>query len=157
MFGEFGCMPLVAYGKTKTSSAFKLLARARDLDFNVANAISKQIQNYELDKKHAIENNADDPDYDVDDDVKMERYVEDEYLPLVEESKKYQGIIVSIAPHPCAHLTYHKDMREEIGVVKIKDKYCLFIDGVTADRLGYVKSDLNDKGPHDSNIVHNTR
>ena len=142
MFGEFGCMPLVAYGKTKTSSAFKLLARARDLDFNVANAISKQIQNYELDKKHAIENNVDDPDYDVDDDVKMERYVEDEYLPLVEESKKYQGIIVSIAPHPCAHLTYHKDMREEIGVVRIKDKYCLFIDGVTADRLGYVKSDL---------------
>lgn len=142
MFGEFGCMPLVAYGKTKTSSAFKLLARARDLDFDTANIVSKQIQNYELDKKHALENNADDPDYDVNDDVNIADYVEDEYLPLVEESKQYQGIVVSIAPHPCAHLTYHKDMREEIGVVRLKDKYCLYIDGVTADRLGYVKSDL---------------
>lgn len=33
-------------------------------------------------------------------------------------------------------------MREEIGVVKIKDKYCLYIDGATADKLNYVKSDL---------------
>ena len=98
MFGEFGCMPLVAYGKTKTSSAFKLLARARDLDFDVANTVSKQIQNYELDKKHAIENNSDDPDYNVDDDVHIEDYVEDQYLPLVDESKQYQGIVVSIAP-----------------------------------------------------------
>ena len=142
MFGEFGCLPLVAYGKTKTSSAFKLLARARNLDFDVANAISKQIQNYELDKKHALENNVDDPDYNVDNDIRIENYVEEQYLPLVEDSKQYQGIVVSIAPHPCAHLTYHKDMREEIGVVRIKDKYCLFIDGVTADKLNYVKSDL---------------
>ena len=98
MFGEFGCMPLVAYGKTKTSSAFKLLARARDLDFDIANTVSKQIQNYELDKKHAIENNSDDPDYNVDDDVHIETYVEDQYLPLVEDSKQYQGIVVSISP-----------------------------------------------------------
>lgn len=142
MFGEYGCLPLVAYGKTKTSSAFKLLARARDLDFEIANTISKQIQVYELDKKHAIENNADDPDYNVDDDIILEDYIDPQYLPLVNESKKYQGIILNISPHPCAHLTYHKDMREEIGLIRVKDKLCLFIDGVTADKLGYVKSDL---------------
>lgn len=33
-------------------------------------------------------------------------------------------------------------MREEIGLIRVKDKFCLFIDGVTADKLGYVKSDL---------------
>ena len=142
MFGEFGCLPLVAYGKTKTSSAFKLLARARDLDFDISNQISKQIQDYELDKKHALENNSDDPDYDVDDDVQLSSYVEEEYMDLVNDSKQYQGIIMNISPHPCAHLTYHKDMREEIGVVKLKDKYCLYIDGVTADKLNYVKSDM---------------
>ena len=133
---------MVAYGKTKTSSAFKLLARARELDFDIANKISKQIQNYELDKKHALENNADDPDYRVDEDVHITDYVEDEYLPLVEESKQYQGIVVSIAPHPCGHITWHKDLREEIGLVRIKDKLCAYIDGVTADKIGLVKSDL---------------
>ena len=98
MFGEYGCLPLVAYGKTKTSSAFKLLARARNLDFEIANTISKQIQVYELDKKHAIENNADDPDYNVDDDIILEDYIDPQYLPLVNESKKYQGIILNISP-----------------------------------------------------------
>lgn len=142
MFGEYGCLPMIAHGKTKTSSAFKLLARARDLDFEISNAISKQIQAYELDKKHAIEENEDDPDYDVDDDIHLEDYVDEQYMPIVEDSKQYQGIVVTISPHPCAHLTYHEDLREAIGVLKLKDKICLYIDGVTADKLNYVKSDL---------------
>lgn len=142
MFGEYGCLPIIAYGKTKTSSAFKLLARAKNIDFELSNNISKQIQNYELDKKHASENNTDDPDYNVDDDVQLTSYIEEQYMQLVEDSVKYQGIIMTLSPHPCAHITYHKDMREEIGVIKLKDKYCLFIDGVTADKLNYVKSDM---------------
>lgn len=75
IFGEYGCLPMVAFGTAKTLSAFKLLARARNLDFDVSNLVSKQIQNYELDVKHAKENNADDPDYDVDDDIKISDYV----------------------------------------------------------------------------------
>ena len=98
ILGEYGCLPMIAYGTAKTLSAFKLLARARDLDFETANAVAKQIQNYEMDVKHARENNADDPDYDVDDDVKIESYVEDKYLELIEASKKYKGIITSLSP-----------------------------------------------------------
>lgn len=96
MFGEYGCLPILAYGKTKTSSAFKLLARARNIDFGLSNEISKQIQNYEFDKKIALENNNDDPDYDVDSDILLSDYISEEYLPLVEESKQYQNIIVNI-------------------------------------------------------------
>ena len=142
MFGEYGCLPILAYGKTKTSSAFKLLARARNIDFGLSNEISKQIQNYEFDKKIALENNNDDPDYDVDSDILLSDYISEEYLPLVEESKQYQNIIVNIQPHPCAHTTYHKDLRYAIGTLKIKDEICLYIDGVTADKIGYVKSDM---------------
>ena len=149
MFGEYGCLPMIAYGKNKVSSAFKMLARARDLDFEVANAISKQLQSYELDKKHALENNSDDEDYDVDDHIRLVDYVSPEYLSLVKESEKYQGIIVTLVPHPCAHLTYHKDLREEIGLIRLKAKtgskepqLCVCIDGTTADNLNYVKSDL---------------
>ena len=98
ILGEYGCLPMIAYGTAKTLSAFKLLARARDLDFETANAVAKQIQNYEMDVKHARENNADDPEYDVDDDVQIESYIEDKYLGLIEESKKYKGIITSLSP-----------------------------------------------------------
>lgn len=147
MFGEWGCVPLIAFGKAQTSAAFKLLARAKDLDFEIANKISKQLRSYELDRKHELENAVDD-DFDVDDIIQLRDYIDPEYLDIVEDSKKYRGIILSVSPHPCAHITYHKDLREEVGVVRVKSQtggkvmYCLFMDGATADRLNYVKSDL---------------
>lgn len=149
IFGEHSCYPMVAYGKTKSLSAFKMLARARELDFDTSNAVSKQISVYELDRKHALENNQDDPDYNVDDDIDIMDYVDSQYVPLINDSKQYQNIITSVSPHPCAHLVYHKDLREEIGVIRLKAKtgnkepqMCLLIDGTTADNYGYVKSDL---------------
>lgn len=149
IFGQYSCYPMIAYGKTKTLSAFKLLARARQLDFEVSNTVSKLIQNYELDRKHAIENNQDDPDYNVDDEIHIEQYVDPEYLSLIAESKQYQNIVVSVSPHPCAHLVWHKDLREEIGIIRLKPKvgskepqYCVYIDGATADGVGLCKSDL---------------
>lgn len=142
MFGEYGCLPMVAYGKTKTSSAFKLLARARNLDFALANEISKELASYERALSIAIDENSDDPMYNPEDDVDINDYVDSKYLPLIEESKTYRNIIVSVAPHPCAHLTYHSDLRRDIGVIRVKDKLCLYIDGATADHLNYVKSDL---------------
>lgn len=149
IFGEYGCLPMIAYGTAKTLSAFKLLARARDLDFDTSNIVSKQIQNYELDVKHAKENNQDDPDYDVDDDVKIEDYVEAQYLNLIEDSKQYKGIVTNLSPHPCAHLLLDKDIREEIGVIRVKAKsgnkeavYAAYIDGASADAYGYLKAKL---------------
>ena len=143
ILGEYGCLPMINYGTTKALSAFKLLAKARDLDFTLANEVSKQIKAYELDVKHAEENNADDPDYNVDDDVRIESYVEEQYLDLIEASKKYKGIVLSIGPHPCAHLLLDKDIRREIGVIRIKgDKIVAYIDGTTADSYGFLKLDL---------------
>lgn len=142
ILGEYGCLPMLAYGTAKTLSAFKLLAKARNIDFETANAVAKQIQIYELDAKHAIENNADDPEYNVDDDVKIENYVDDKYLDLIKDSKQYKGIIVSWSPHSCGHLLLDKDIRREIGIVKIKDVYCAYIDGATADAYGYLKLDF---------------
>ncbi len=149
ILGEYGCLPMIAYGTAKTLSAFKLLARARDIDFETANAIAKQIQNYELDVKHAKENNADDPDYDVTEDVQIESYIDQKYIDLIKESKKYEGIVTSLSPHPCAHLLSDKDLRREIGVVRVKSKsgskdaiYAAYIDGKTADTYNYLKADF---------------
>ena len=207
ILGEWGCLPMIAFGTAKTLSAFKLLARARDtaahqwaeadekasllkkkideeekrliqgygnnadlsivktqpyyieyeklleehgaISFAKSNEIAKQIQNYELDVKHAKENNADDPDYDVDDDIQIETYVDEKYLDLIEESKKYKGIITALSPHPCAHLLSDKDLRREIGVIRVKSKsgskeavYAAYIDGKTADSYNYLKADF---------------
>ena len=148
LLGEYGCLPMIAFGTTKTLSAFKMLARARDLDFDTSNAVSKQISSYELDLKHAKDGN-DDPEYNAEDDVRIESYIEEKYLPLINESKMYKGIITSISPHPCARLLLDKDIRREIGVVRVKSKsgskdavYAAFVDGRTADNYNYVKADF---------------
>ena len=45
--------------------------------------------------------------------------------------------------HPCAHLLLDKDIRREIGIIRIKgDKIVTYIDGTTADGYGYLKLDL---------------
>ena len=142
ILGEYGCLPMIAYGTAKTLSAFKLLAKARDIDFDTANAVAKQINTYELDVKHALENNQDDPDYNVAEDIQIESYIDDKYIGLINESKQYRGIITSYGPHPCAHLLLDRDIRREVGVVKVKDLYCAYIDGATADAYGYLKLDF---------------
>lgn len=148
ILGEWGCLPMIAYGTAKTLSAFKLLARARDLDFETSNEISKELQRYEKDVKHAKEANSDDLDYDVNDDILLEDYVSPKYMQLVEDSKQYKGIVTSLSPHPCAHLLLDRDIREEIGIIRVKAKsgnkdaiYAAYIDGTTADAKGYLKAD----------------
>ena len=148
ILGEYGCLTMVAFGTTKTLSAFKMLARARDLDFDTSNEISKQISSYELDLKHAKDGN-DDPDYDPEEDIKIDSYVDEKYIPLINESKKYKGIITSISPHPCARLLLDKDIRREIGIIRLKARsgskdaiYGAFIDGRTADSFNFVKADF---------------
>ena len=149
VFGEHGCYPMISFGKEQTLSAFKLLCRARNIDPQLANDVSKQINNYMLDRKHAIENNEDDPDYDVDDDININDYIDPQYHQLIEDSKEYQGIISTMSPHPCARLIHHSDLRREIGLVSLKGKgkdaprrLTLFIEGSTADDAGYCKADL---------------
>lgn len=147
--GEYGALPMVAFGTCKTLSAFKLLARARNLDFQTANTISEQLKAWELDVKHAKENNQDDPDYDVTEDIQLSDYVSEEYLPLLQDSAKYKGIVVTMSPHPCAHLLLDQDIRRAIGVIQVKAKsgnkppvFAAYIDGVTADANGYLKADF---------------
>ena len=148
ILGEWGCLPMIAFGTNKVLSAFKLLARARDIDFETSNEISKQLKVYQNDLKHAWENNQDDPDYDANDDVRIEDYVDEKYLQIIEDSKQYQGIVTTFSPHPCAHLLLDRDIRREIGVVRVKSKsgnkdavYAAYIDGATADKYGYLKAD----------------
>lgn len=142
VLGEWGCVPMVAFGKLAALSAWKMYARAKDLDFDVANEVSEQIKRYEAAIKYA----EDDEDKD---EILLEDYVSAEYYPLVEESKQYTGIINSISPHPCAHLLLDKDIRREIGVIRLKPKagskedlYAAYIDGAQADALGYIKMDF---------------
>lgn len=80
---------MIAYGTLGIKSAFKMLCRAKNIEIEVADEVSKLISSYEIDKKH--NENADIMDY-----IKDPYHVE-----LIKESEKYNGIIDSMSQHPC--------------------------------------------------------
>lgn len=141
IMGEWKSAPMVAFGTLKRLSAWKMYCRAAGVQFEIANTISEQLKKYELDVKHA--------DDDEKDDIDVFSYVPAEYHEQLRMSEKYLGMIDSISPHPCAYLLCQNDIRREIGIFRLSSKtgkkktvYAAFIDGATAEAYGYLKNDL---------------
>lgn len=131
--------PMLAFGTLKVKSAFKLFARAKGVHPDIANDISKQLTRFELDVKH-----AEDDDKDL---IDIADYVSAEYLPYIEGSKPYQGIVVSKSQAPCGYLISNVDIESEIGLIRVTNAkkqsvMCTVIDGYTAEAFGYVKNDI---------------
>lgn len=139
VLGEWHSAPMVAYGTLKRLSAWKMYCRSANIPFETANEIGNRIKEYESAVRFAEEGET----------VRLEDYVPEQYRELVEASESYMGVIDSISPHPCAYLLCMEDIRREIGVIRLNSKtgkkkpvFAAFIDGVTAERFGYLKNDL---------------
>lgn len=131
---------MIAFGTCKKKSAFKLYARAQNMDFALANTISNQISDYEEAMKYASDEDADTIDiYD---------YVDKQYEDYIEKSKKYWGIIMDKKKAPCAFLLYSGNIKEEIGLIKCKSEstgkefITAVIDGAIAENYKFLKNDI---------------
>ena len=140
IMGKDHAYPMIAFGTLKKKSAFKLYARANNLDFEIANAISKQIEKYDEAVKYAEDDEKDDIDiYD---------YVDEKYRDYIEKSEKYWGVISDKKKAPCAYLLYQGSIREEIGLIKCKSEstkkeyITTVIDGAVAEKYKFLKNDL---------------
>lgn len=142
VMGEWRSAPMIAFGTMKRSAAWKMYCRANEVPFDVANAISESLREYEEDYRYADDTERD--DLDVCD------YVPEEYHEYLRKSESYLGVINSVSPHPCAYLLCTEDIRREIGIFRInsgqgskkKIVYAAFITGATAEAYGYLKNDL---------------
>ena len=140
LLGKGHAYQMVAYGTLKTKAAFKTYARVAGVDADLANEISKQIEEYEKEV-------ANTEDEDEKENIEIGDFVDEQYIPLIEKSASYRGVIVSKSPAPCGFLIYDGDIRSEIGLMRVASKQkktsvmCTAIDGYTADEFGYVKND----------------
>lgn len=135
ILGENNSYFFSAYGKLKEKSCWKMFAKANDIPFEISNEITKYIDKYEKAKKYA------ETDEDKDD-IMVEDFIPREYIDIYNGSKKYNGVIDSISPAPCGFLLSQYDIREDIGIIRVKDELCANIDGVTADKALMMKNDL---------------
>lgn len=140
LFGEQCAYPMIAYGKYQVSSAFKMYAKAKQVPYEIANEISKQIKQYESDLKYAEDEDKED--------ILIEDYIDEKYHQILEDSERYLGIISSWSQHPCAYLIYQGDIRREIGLVMMranqgkKLSLCCLMDGLWAENYKFLKNDL---------------
>ena len=140
ILGKDHAYPMIAFGTLKKKAAFKLYARAANLDFDVANEISKQIDKYDEAVKYA--------DDDEKDEIDIFDFIEEKYVPYIEKSKKYWGVIDNKKKAPCAFLLYQGSIREEIGLIKCKSEttkkeyITTVIDGAIAEKYKMLKNDM---------------
>ena len=140
LMGKGHVAPMIAYGTQKAKAAFRMYARAVNLDFDLQSKVSQQIEEYER-----AYNNAEDED--EKETIFIEDYVDEEFLPYIEASEPFRSIVVSKSQAPCGYLLFDGDIEAEIGLVCVKSKnskkasLCTVIDGYTADAFGYVKND----------------
>jgi DNA polymerase III alpha subunit len=134
VMGNDHSYPMLAYGTLKPKAAWKLYARAKNIDFETANLISSQIDEYDMELKHVDESEKEDVD--------ILEFIDKNYRNLYSESTEYLGIVSDWKIHPCGYLLYSGNIKEEIGLVRIKDHICTVMDGLWAEEYKFLKNDL---------------
>lgn len=140
ILGENHAYPAIAFGTLKKKSSFKLYAKAKGLDFSLANEISEQITQYD----EAVKN-AEEDDKEL---IDIYDYVDIKYQDYIEQSKEYWGIVSDKKKAPSAYLLYQGDIRREIGLIKCKSestgKECItcVVDGAILENYKFLKNDL---------------
>lgn len=138
IFGEEHAFPMIAYGTMKAKSAWKMYAKAKNVEFELANEVSEQIEKYENALKHAQEDETDE--------INVYDYVDEKYHEILKESENYLGIVSDFKIHPCASLIYQGNIRRDIGLIKTKsgkkEFLCTIMDGKWAEDYKFLKNDL---------------
>lgn len=133
IMGEDSSYEMIAYGTLKPKAAWKMYARSQNIDFELANDVSDQIERYEKALKHASE--------DEKDDISVLDYIEPQCREVFLKSESYLGVISHVTPHPCATLLYQGNIREEIGLINVKGVICCIMDGKWAEDYKFLKND----------------
>lgn len=118
ILGEEGIYYMVAYKPLQESSAFRLWCKAIGMNIDDYNEIAKDLDNYVDDKR---------------------------WKQIIEDSKRFRGVIESIAPSPCSFLLLDKPIPEEIGLIRVGNatnyEMCCALDGYNCDQYKYLKND----------------
>lgn len=140
ILGQEHAYPMIAYGKLKPKAAWKMYCRAVDVPFEVSNEISSKIDEYESDLKYWDEESGEEEPNVLD-------YIPEELQDYFLKSKEFLGLIDHASRHPCGNLLLTQDIKEEVGIVRLKSKggretICACLDGLWCEKYLMLKNDL---------------
>ena len=115
LLGKENCAWKLAWKPFQDASAFRTYCKGIGKDINEYDEIAKNLETYENDNK---------------------------WKKIIQDSKRFVGVIESISESPCSMLLYNKPVRKELGLVRTsKDKFCCLLDGYNCDKYKYLKND----------------
>lgn len=115
LLGENNCGWMISWKPLQESSGFRLYCKAIGLEIGEYNEIAKDLDRYKEDPT---------------------------WKPIIEESKRFIGVVEGISESPCSMVLYDKDVRSEIGMIKTPNgKICCLLDGYNCDKYKYLKND----------------
>lgn len=115
LLGENNCGWMISWKPLQESSGFRLYCKALDIDYDTVNEVAKDLDKY-----------REDPNW----------------KDIIEESKRFIGVVEGVAESPCSMVLYDKDVRSEIGMIKTPNgKICCLLDGYNCDKYKYLKND----------------
>ena len=114
LLGEDGIYYMIAYKPLQESSAFRLWCKAHDMHISEYDEVAKDLESYENDEK---------------------------WKDLIEGSKKFRGVVESVAPSPCSFLLSNDKISEMVGLIKVGDITCCCLDGYNCDVYKFLKND----------------
>ena len=106
---------MLAWKPLQDSSAFRLYCKGIGKHISEYDDIAKDLDSYREDKK---------------------------WKSIIEESKRFIGVVESVSESPCSMLLHSKPVRKELGLVRTsKGKMCCLLDGYNCDKYKYLKND----------------
>ena len=106
---------MLAWKPLQDSSAFRLYCKGIGKHISEYDDIAKDLDSYREDNK---------------------------WKPIIEESKRFIGVVESVSESPCSMLLHSKPVRKELGLVRTsKGKMCCLLDGYNCDKYKYLKND----------------
>lgn len=140
ILGENHAYPMITFGLLKAKSAWKMYCRANSVDFDIANQISTELDKYEKDLKYYDPESGDSEPQVLD-------YIPDHLQELFLKSKKFLGLVDHGGVHACGYLLASFDIREEVGIMRLKSKggketMVTVADGKWVEKYLMLKNDL---------------
>ena len=114
LLGEDGIYYMIAYKPLQESSAFRLWCKAHDMHISEYDEVAKNLEEYE---NH------------------------EQWKDLIEGSKRFRGVVESVAPSPCSFLLSNDKISEMVGLLKVGDVTCCCLDGYNCDVYKFLKND----------------
>ena len=122
LLGDDGTRQMVSFKPMQNSSAFRLWCKSLGMKIDEYDTVAKDLGDYKGEYQGEYK---DDP----------------KWGKLIDDSKRFKGVIESIAPSPCSYLLYDKPITEHIGVIRVGDVPCCLLDGYNCDYYKFLKQD----------------